>query len=95
MNSPNPLADDPMANRSREGRDSPMSGAAHVHGSEDGGLRQRAARVGERLGEVTGRARERGAQVKETVTEYTGTHPFTSIALAFVAGMLLVAIARR
>lgn len=96
MNTPNPMADDPMATRSYEGRESPMSGTNKVYANgTGGGLRQRAARMGERLGDVTGRARERGTQVKETVTEYTGNHPFTAIALAFVAGMLLVAIARR
>jgi ElaB/YqjD/DUF883 family membrane-anchored ribosome-binding protein len=95
MNSPNPTADEPMTNRDSEGRESPMSGATYVHERDDAGLRRRAARVRERLGDATGRARERGAQVKETVTEYTGNHPFTSIALAFVAGMVLVAIARR
>ena len=95
MNTPNPMSDDGLSTYGHQDRESPLSGATHVYESDGEGLRQRAARVGRRLGDVPGRARQRGAQVKDSVSEYTGNRPLTSLALEFVAGMLLVTLVRR
>lgn len=78
--------------RGHEGLD-PLGGEASGSGARP--LRDKAARVTEKLGSAADRAREKGTQVREQVGEYTGNNPMTSLALAFVAGVLLTALLRR
>ena len=47
------------------------------------------------LGTAAERARERSMQMKQQVSEYAGSNPMTSLALAFVAGVLLTVLMRR
>ena len=78
--------------RSHEGLD-PLGGETTGSGARQ--LRDKAPRVTEKIGSAADRAREKGTQVRELVGEYSGNNPMTSVALAFVAGVLLTVLMRR
>jgi ElaB/YqjD/DUF883 family membrane-anchored ribosome-binding protein len=82
---------DNLTSRAHEGLDT-LAERANV---AERRVRDKAAKVGEQATHAAGRARETGAQVKQTVSEYTGENPMMSLAIAFFAGVLLAAIARR
>lgn len=80
------------ASRTHETLD-PLTGEPSGGGARP--LRDKAARVTEKLGSAADRAREKSTQVRQQVGEYTGNNPMTSLALAFVAGVLLTVLMRR
>jgi ElaB/YqjD/DUF883 family membrane-anchored ribosome-binding protein len=82
---------DSLASRAHEGLDT-LSERANVAERQ---MRDKAAQVGEQVGQAAGRARAKGAQMKQVVSEYTGENPMLSLAIAFFAGVLLAAVARR
>ena len=82
---------DQLTSRAHEGLDT-LADRANL---AERRVREKAAKVGEQVDQAAGRAREKGAQVKQTVSAYTGENPMTSLAIAFFAGVLLAAIARR
>lgn len=64
-------------------------------GTGEGRIRDKATRVREQVGQAAHQAREKGAQLRQQVGEYAGNNPILSLALAFIAGVLLTAITRR
>jgi len=82
---------DTLTSRAHEGLDT-LSERANV---AERRVREKATKVSEQVGQAADRAREKGSQVKQTVREYTGQNPMMSLAIAFFAGIVLAAIARR
>jgi ElaB/YqjD/DUF883 family membrane-anchored ribosome-binding protein len=82
---------DTLTARAHEGLDT----LAERANSAERRVRDKATRVSEQVGQAAGRARQKSAQVRQTVSEYTGENPMMSLAIAFFAGVLLAAIARR
>jgi ElaB/YqjD/DUF883 family membrane-anchored ribosome-binding protein len=84
-------ATDQLTSRAHEGLDT-LAERANV---AERRMRDKASQVSEQMGQTAGRAREKGAQVKQSVSTYTGENPMLALAIAFAAGMMLAAIARR
>jgi ElaB/YqjD/DUF883 family membrane-anchored ribosome-binding protein len=101
MSTPNPLGDNStlagsrtaenLTARAHEGIDQLAAGASAAERK----MREKASRMGEQFGTAAERARERSMQMKQQVSDYTGSNPMTSLALAFVAGVLLTVLMRR
>lgn len=77
--------------RAHEGIDQLAAGAS----AAERRVRDTAAKMSGQLGTAAERARERSMQMKQQVSEYAGSNPMTSLALAFVAGVLLTVLMRR
>jgi ElaB/YqjD/DUF883 family membrane-anchored ribosome-binding protein len=82
---------DQLTSRAHEGLDT-LADRANV---AERRVRDKAARVGEQASQAADRARQKSVQVRQTVSEYTGENPMMALAMAFFAGVLLAAIARR
>ena len=66
---------DQLTSRAHEGLDT-LADRANL---AERRVRDKAAKVGEQVGQAAGRARAKSAQVKQTVSEYTGENPMMSI----------------
>jgi ElaB/YqjD/DUF883 family membrane-anchored ribosome-binding protein len=82
---------DSLTSRAHEGLDT-LSERANV---AERRVRDKAAKVSEQVGQAAGRAREKSARMKQSVSEYTGENPIMALAIAFIAGVALMAITRR
>ncbi|MCU0760661.1 MAG: hypothetical protein MUF07_15880 [Steroidobacteraceae bacterium] len=101
MSTPHPLGEDisltgsrtaeNLTARAHEGIDQLAAGASAAERK----VREQASRMNEQFGTAAERARERSMQVKQQVSDYAGSNPMTSLALAFVAGVLLTVLMRR